>query len=328
MAYGIAGHRYKSVSLDGTLFQQNGIVSGGSLELRDKAKKWDEQKLRKLLEERAELQDKCEKLQQNAKRNFEIEIKQKQIQQIESRIQFTKSDYAKLQNETIPRLRRELDALQCQLQLIQPRIESGQKEIKEIEEEIEKLESEKNSISDSIFAEFCQAIGIEDIREYENREITFYQEYQRQLKSFEAEIARLQYEIDFLKSDDKRKKEKEEAEKIEKLQEFEAKLEKKVEKQVSELKKMEEDLRKAQNKAADQRSTVLKKEVKYDEAKKAVQTIDRNLVSMEKKVKNLEQIEARRSQKRHSLLHECKIAGIEIPLKAGRLEDVMIMETS
>uniref|UniRef100_A0A914ZAR2 Structural maintenance of chromosomes protein n=1 Tax=Panagrolaimus superbus TaxID=310955 RepID=A0A914ZAR2_9BILA len=328
MAYGIAGHRYKSVSLDGTLFQQNGIVSGGSLELRDKAKKWDEQKLRKLREERAELQNKIEKLQQNAKRNIEIEIKQNQIKQIENRIQFTKFDYGKLQNEIIPRLRRELVALRCQLTLIQPRIDIGEKELKEIEEEIEKLEVEKNSISDSIFANFCQKIGIDDIREYENREITFYQEYQRQLKTFEAEIARLQYEIDFLKSDDKRKKEKEEAEKIQKLQEFEGKLEMKVEKQMTELKKMEGELRKAQNNAADQRSTVLKKEVKYDEAKKVVQTIDRNLSSMEKKVKNLEQIEAKKSQKRHSLLHECKIAGIEIPLKSGRLEDVMIMETS
>uniref|UniRef100_A0A914QYI8 SMC hinge domain-containing protein n=1 Tax=Panagrolaimus davidi TaxID=227884 RepID=A0A914QYI8_9BILA len=326
MAYGIAGHRYKSVSLDGTLFQQNGIVSGGSLELRDKAKKWDEQKQKKLRDEKTELQDKCATLQQQQKRNFEIEIKQKHIQQIESRIEFTKFEYKKLQDEIIPRLLRDLDSLQGQTLLVQIRIDEKQKELEKIEEEIQNLESQKNAESDTIFAEFCQRIGISDIREYENREISFYQEYQRQLKTFDTEIARIQYEIEFLKSDDKKAKEKEEHEKIQKLQECEIELEKKVENQMKELNTMEENLKKTQNQAADQRSRVVKKEVKFDEAKKAVQSIDRNLISLDKKVKNLEEIEARKSQKRHSLLHECKIGGIEIPLKAGTLQDVMIIE--
>uniref|UniRef100_A0A914QC86 RecF/RecN/SMC N-terminal domain-containing protein n=1 Tax=Panagrolaimus davidi TaxID=227884 RepID=A0A914QC86_9BILA len=79
-------------------------------------------------------------------------------------------------------------------------------------------------------------------------------------------------------------------------------------------------------KSADQRSRVAKKEVKFDEAKKAVQSIDRNFISLDKKVKNLEEIEAKKSQKRHSLLHECKIGEIEIPLKARTLQDVKIIE--
>lgn len=43
MAFGRDNHRCKAVSLDGTLFQQSGVISGGGAELKQRAKKWDEQ---------------------------------------------------------------------------------------------------------------------------------------------------------------------------------------------------------------------------------------------------------------------------------------------
>ena len=36
------GERHKVVSFDGTLFQKSGMISGGSNELKQKAKRWDE----------------------------------------------------------------------------------------------------------------------------------------------------------------------------------------------------------------------------------------------------------------------------------------------
>ncbi|KAE9545845.1 hypothetical protein FO519_010943, partial [Halicephalobus sp. NKZ332] len=38
MAFGRDNHRYKAVALDGTLFQQSGVISGGGAELKQKAK--------------------------------------------------------------------------------------------------------------------------------------------------------------------------------------------------------------------------------------------------------------------------------------------------
>ena len=44
-----SGHeRHKVVSFDGTLFQKSGIISGGSNDLRQKAKRWDEKHLDQL----------------------------------------------------------------------------------------------------------------------------------------------------------------------------------------------------------------------------------------------------------------------------------------
>ncbi|KAK6036694.1 hypothetical protein COOONC_25802 [Cooperia oncophora] len=47
LAYGSAGgDRYKAVALDGTMFQQSGVIGGGSHELKMRAKKWDERDLK------------------------------------------------------------------------------------------------------------------------------------------------------------------------------------------------------------------------------------------------------------------------------------------
>lgn len=42
LAYGSASDRYKAIALDGTLFQQNGVISGGGQDLKARARKWDE----------------------------------------------------------------------------------------------------------------------------------------------------------------------------------------------------------------------------------------------------------------------------------------------
>ena len=40
-----SGERHKVVSFEGTLFQKSGLISGGSSELKQKAKRWDEKHL-------------------------------------------------------------------------------------------------------------------------------------------------------------------------------------------------------------------------------------------------------------------------------------------
>ena len=252
-------------------------------------------------------------------------MKRNQLQQIENRIRWTKSERDRLE-KAIPSIERELQAFRDHLMLMKQNIDGKMNEIKKLEENIAKVEKEKDSISDTIFAEFCKRVGIHDIREYENREMKFHQEMQRELKSFDTELARLQYEINFLKSDDRKKREQQEAVKIKELQNTKKDLEKKIKEQSANLKRYEEDLTKAQELAEEYREKVAETEENVVAAKKDVQGIDRNLHSMEKKMKNLEQLELRKAQKRHSLLHECKIAGIEVPLSSGSLQDVMIEE--
>ena len=42
------GQRYDAVALDGTFYQKSGIISGGSMDLARKAKRWDDKQVGKL----------------------------------------------------------------------------------------------------------------------------------------------------------------------------------------------------------------------------------------------------------------------------------------
>jgi structural maintenance of chromosome 1 len=39
------GQRYDAVALDGTFYQKSGIISGGSMDLARKAKRWDDKQV-------------------------------------------------------------------------------------------------------------------------------------------------------------------------------------------------------------------------------------------------------------------------------------------
>jgi hypothetical protein len=41
--------RYDAVALDGTFYQKSGIISGGSVDLARKAKRWDDKQVLKVL---------------------------------------------------------------------------------------------------------------------------------------------------------------------------------------------------------------------------------------------------------------------------------------
>ena len=57
---------------------------------------------------------------------------------------------------------------------------------------------------------------------------------------------------------------------------------------------------------------------------KFLQLFIQNLHAAEKSVTQQELIELRKGQKRHTLLHECKINGIDINLKSGDLATVFL----
>lgn len=58
--------------------------------------------------------------------------------------------------------------------------------------------------------------------------------------------------------------------------------------------------------------------------KKESQGIDRDAHNAEKRLTGLEQAEARRTQERHSLLHECKMNAIDLPLLSGSLDRIAL----
>jgi chromosome segregation ATPase len=72
------GQRYDAVALDGTFYQKSGIISGGSVDLARKAKRWDNKHV-------SNLQARKEKLSEDLKSSR----KESEIQTIQSQVQGT-----------------------------------------------------------------------------------------------------------------------------------------------------------------------------------------------------------------------------------------------
>uniref|UniRef100_A0AC34Q685 Structural maintenance of chromosomes protein n=1 Tax=Panagrolaimus sp. JU765 TaxID=591449 RepID=A0AC34Q685_9BILA len=328
LASGRDNIRCKAVAIDGTLFHLSGVISGGASELKQRAKKWDEQGMKKLKDRRKELQEQCSALHRNRKRELDVEMKRNQISQLENRIRGNQAEQQRLQSVIIPRLEAEVQSLKGELELILPKIEQKTEELSDIEQRIANKEREKEQVTDKVFASFCQQIGVKHIRQYENRELRFHQEKQRELQAFDVELDKLKYEIEFLKSENRRDKEKAEAEKIKSLEKNLKSLKEKIEKQAVMLKQYEHELKVLQKDADAKRSEVSNAEEAVLLAKKNLQESEKKLQKNERTAKLHEQNEQKRAHKRFSLLYECKFSGIELPLIQGNLEDLRAEDES
>uniref|UniRef100_A0A915EHG8 Structural maintenance of chromosomes protein n=1 Tax=Ditylenchus dipsaci TaxID=166011 RepID=A0A915EHG8_9BILA len=326
LAYGNdRGDRHRAVALDGTQFQPNGVISGGGMDLKARARTWDDKAIKKLKEKRTALQEECSMLHRTRRRELDVEIKRNQLTTLEARIKSTRNEYNKLE-EHVNRLQNDLEAATGEINIIEERIRSLTQQMAERCAQIEKLEESSNRIADDIYRDFCANIGIRHIREYEQREMKIHEENSRKMNEFERELDRLRYELEYLQSEDKKASVQKSLEKIEALKTEQKQIEKRFADETAKLVELEESVEELKKSVQEKKTEVEAAENEVVAAKKELAEVDQRLHSEEKGLIQQEQIETRRAQKRHSLLHDCKLHGIEIPLEGGSLDAILLNE--
>ncbi|KAK6060872.1 RecF/RecN/SMC protein [Cooperia oncophora] len=338
LAYGSAGGgmfllqiltRYKAVALDGTMFQQSGVIGGGSHELKMRAKKWDERDLK------------------NKLTSVEYRLKNMQLEK------------TKCETDTLNKLTFELEALESELSVIPPKIEEIEERMQEREREIAKIEEKSNAVADDVFASFCKKVGIKNIREYEEREMRFHQERVDRMREFDNELDRIRNELEYLRSEDKNRKvsielneinkqlsdasgDSAESERVRRRNEAIENLKrvfpdkvKNLEKELEALKKKETKegkvLARLEKEMEDLKVAAMEKLLNYlcgerdlftSQADVDDSCTQREVTGAEKAVLALESLVSRKHAERHALLHSAKINQVQIPLTSGSLADV------
>ncbi|KAL6737257.1 hypothetical protein Aduo_010915 [Ancylostoma duodenale] len=323
LAYGSAGgDRYKAVALDGTMFQQSGVIGGGSHELKMRAKKWDENALRQLREKRAQLQDESNTLHRTRRKELDVEMQRNKLTSVEYRLKNMQLEKTKCETDTLNKLTFELESLESELSVIPPKIEEIDERMVEREREIKKLEQKSHAVADEVFASFCKKVGIKNIREYEEREMRFHQERVDRMREFDNELDRVRNEIEYLRSEDKNKKVKQETDKVKNLEKELEALKKKEAKEGKSLTRLETEMEDMKIAAMEKKTEQEGYEGELAAAKKEAQAAQRDVTSAEKAVLALESVVSRKHADRHALLHAAKINQIQIPLSSGSLADV------
>ena len=83
---------FQSVSLDGTLFQKSGVISGGASDLKMKARRWDEKMLNQLKARKEKLTEEMKEQMKLKRKESELNVIRSQIRGLDSRLKYSRND--------------------------------------------------------------------------------------------------------------------------------------------------------------------------------------------------------------------------------------------
>lgn len=314
--------RQKVVSFEGTLFQKSGAISGGSAELKRKAKMWDEKHLEKL---RKEKEDWSEKLREQLKvRRKEPELLdlRANIKALEYRLKYSKQNKDSSEQKSINKMREELDELARESARFEPRIAEIETRMRTRADELAKLKREANRNEDEIFAKFCKEIKVDNIRVYEERELAGHQEHIKQRMLFEEKNTQLLTQLQFEKSRDTLKSFEKWKVEMRELERQVAQFKKEEEALMKEIKRVEADVQKSRDEVEERRADAAKIEDEVNELKKRLSVVNKDINDFRKRCNAIEAKLLDKKLERHAILKNAKGELVDLPMMHGSMDDI------
>lgn len=312
--------RYDALALDGTFYQKSGIISGGSLDLARKAKRWDEKHLSQLKAKKEKLTEELRDSMKKSRKESELTTVDSQIKGLESRLKYAITDRDATLKQ-VKTLDAELEELQRKIEMFGPQISEVELTMRQRDAKIQEIKENMNNVEDVVFRTFCRDIGVVNIRQYEERELRAQQERAKKRMEYDAQIDRISSNLEFEKSRDTQKnvirweRTVQDAEdELEAARQAEHKQRQEVDRELARA----EDLR--HHRDSDKaRADCAEEEV--NKARRDVTAVQKDIQSVQKQITSMEtRIESKRNE-RHNILRQCKMDDIIIPLLEGSLDD-------
>lgn len=304
--------RHKVIALDGTAFLKNGLITGGmTAAMEDRAKKWDQEKVGKLKEARAnvakellslpQLRDITQQLQATEARSVRLENEYTyaiaELKSLTDKIKESESNIRVLSKEKAAK-EPQANALKSQLQ----------QHISKMNEIGAKMEM----IADRCFKDFVHKIGVGSIKEYEEKHLKEVERLTERRAAIMSQCSRVQNQLEYEMS----MKEKDEIQKTEQNLIM-------LRKASSELEKEASDFNLYNTKAKEE---LLEMGKQCDELKGQLGSIDADLQEWKEKCRKATDILA--SKKRSISSLESKIEQIKMSLsdslEAAELENLSL----
>ncbi|XP_065161475.1 structural maintenance of chromosomes protein 1A [Atheta coriaria] len=321
VAYDIGG-RYDAVALDGTFYNKSGIISGGSLDLARKAKRWDEKHMSQLKAQKEKLTEELREAMKKSRKESELNTVDSQIRGTETRLKYAKTDMEST-NKQIHKINDDLKRLSQEIAKYGPDIEDIERSMQVREQQIEEIKLQMNSVEDVVFSDFCQEIGVKNIRQYEDRELRTQEERKQKRLEFQKQINRITSNLEFERSRDTQtnvsrweRTVNDEEEKLESCKKAEQKQRDEIDKDLKTIEKLKSD-----RLTHKQECDAMEEEV--GKCRREVGTIAKDIQAVQKQVTSIEnKIESKKGD-RHNILMQCKMDDIAIPMLIGNMEDIV-----
>uniref|UniRef100_A0A667Y169 Structural maintenance of chromosomes protein n=1 Tax=Myripristis murdjan TaxID=586833 RepID=A0A667Y169_9TELE len=314
--------RIKTVALDGSLFTKSGVISGGSRDLRTKARRWDQKDMTRLKERRDQLTAELHGLMKLRRKTSELKQIQAQAHGAQTNLKYSNIDLENLRKnicnfQEISCMERQLANLESEIQMQHDSVELKDAEMRTIRDRIDQME-------DLVFADFCAEIGINNIREYENEHLKQQTELDKKRLEYESHRTRLCTQLEYEQEQLEQQKQK-----LQKLKDTITKVENTVAEQKKEGEKLLSVVEESQTKAQDLKNNLLFKKRQVADAKaemdqktQSFQESNRELVKLQREVISVEMALEQKRLARHNLLLACKIQSLPISLLSGNLNEI------
>jgi len=317
------GQRYDAVALDGTFYQKSGIISGGSVDLARKAKRWDDKQVSNLKSRKEKITLDLREAMKNSRKESEIQTIASQIQGLETRHKYSVADRDATVKK-IAKLNKELEKMRADVEKFGPSIREIEASMMKRDEQIEQIKEKMNTVEDRVFGKFCKDIGVENIREYEERELRTQQERAKKKLEFENQINRVSTQLEY-----ERKREEQLQANVQKfertVQDIDDGLEAAKKAEQVQMGEIDSDMRSVDTLKSQKsflKAECDKSEDVINEAKKELNIVTKDLAAASKAISQLEASLDTERASRHGILKQCKMDDINIPMKKGRLDQI------
>merc|ERR1711974_335625 len=142
--------RYDAIALDGTSYQKSGIISGGSVDLARKAKRWDDKQVSTLKSRKEKLTEELRQAMKNSRKESEIQTIQSQISGPKTRLKYSTTDRDNTKKKIV-QLKKAMEKMEEDLEGFAPKIADVEQVMKDREAHIEDTKDKMNSVEDTIF---------------------------------------------------------------------------------------------------------------------------------------------------------------------------------
>ncbi|GAB0087362.1 Structural maintenance of chromosomes protein [Sergentomyia squamirostris] len=322
VAYEMDRSRYDALALDGTFYQKSGIISGGSHDLARKAKRWDDKHMAQLKAQKEKLNEELKDLQKKSRKQGELTTVESQIKGLENRLKYSKTDL-EASKKSMEDYDRKLNNLQAELTDIGPKIAIIERRMQTRDQRIQQIKVNMNNVEDSVYADFCKKIGVANIRQYEERELVMQQEREKKIADFDQQIDKITTHLDFEQSKDTKKNVQrwertvqDEEDALETFQQAESRYRAEIETDKMHIEQLKQEKQAKKNQVDQMESETAIARRNVAQLAKELHTLGTQLNGIEAKIET-------KKNERHSVLIQCKMDDIAIPMLNGTMNDIV-----
>lgn len=315
----------KIVTVDGSMINRSGLMTGGVN--KEVNSNWDKNELKRFGEIKDDLLIELAKINENKPKDVEIKVIDEALMEIDDKLPLLRS-----QKETILRVindkQREMEFTQRQINEINNLIQEKRDKIGEIDNDIEEINQKTEAINEDIFKQFCKTYKI-SVQQYEEMYGVSIRAKNKEQNQYVKMISRLTNEknlemsmlTDLASRRDGLVKDLSDLEfQYNEILDDKEKLELDLDRVVAEQEVFREDVMKFEDTV-----NAMLKQTKQLEV--AIGEINNDIAAQTMTMTNVEEALLKVDIERISILKNCKIDSVIVPLKDGLLEQVSLDES-